>query len=175
MDRHVLSVLVKNSSGVLSRVSGLFMRRGFNIDSLSVGRTENPEISRMTITLMGGEDVLDQFIKQLNKLQEVIKIIELAPESSVYRELVLIKVNADANQRAAINDIVKVFRCKIIDLDTNTLTIELTGDDNKVSALIKLMEEYGIREMVRTGLAALERGCKDINSYGDYFEEEYIG
>lgn len=175
MDRHVLSVLVKNSSGVLSRVSGLFMRRGFNIDSLSVGRTENPEISRMTITLMGGEDVLDQFIKQLNKLQEVIKIIELDPESSVYRELVLIKVNADANQRAAINDIVKVFRCKIVDLDTNTLTIELTGDENKISALIKLMEEYGIREMVRTGLAALERGCKDINSYGDYFEEEYIG
>ncbi|GKU26392.1 acetolactate synthase small subunit [Clostridium folliculivorans] len=175
MERHVLSVLVRNTAGVLSRVSGLFMRRGFNIDSLSVGKTENPDFARMTITLMGGEETLDQFIKQLNKLQEVIKVIKLTPDNSVIRELVLIKVKADAAQRAAINDVAKIFRCKVIDLDTETLTIELTGDDSKISALIKLMEEYGVKEIVRTGLTAIERGSKDINSYGDYFEEEYVG
>lgn len=175
MNRHVLSVLVRNSAGVLSRISGLFMRRGFNIDSLSVGRTENPEISRITIALMGGDDVLDQFIKQLNKLQEVIKIILLKQDESVLRELVLIKVHADAAQRAAINDVVKIFRCKIVDLGKDTLTIEMTGDDNKINGLIKLMEEYGIKEIVRTGLVAIERGSKDINSHGKYFEEEYIG
>ncbi|WP_160675149.1 acetolactate synthase small subunit [Clostridium sp. C8-1-8] len=175
MERHVLSVLVKNSSGVLSRVSGLFMRRGFNIDSLSVGRTENPELARITITLMGGDEALDQFIKQLNKLQEVIKVIKLTPENSVVRELVLIKVKADATERAAINDVAKIFRCKVVDLDKECLTLELTGDDSKVSALIKLMEEYGVKEIVRTGLAAIERGSKEISSYGDYFEEEYVG
>lgn len=173
MDKHVISVLVRNSSGVLSRVSGLFSRRGFNIDSLSVGRTQDPDVSRMTITLMGNDAVLDQFIKQLNKLEDVLKVINLTPEESVYRELVLIKVNADTNQRAAINEVVKIFRCKIIDLSKDTLTIELTGDESKVSALINLLEEYGIKELVRTGVTALERGDKDISSYGEYFEEGY--
>ena len=163
-EQYVLSVLVKNSSGVLSRVSGLFSRRGYNIDSLTVGRTENKEISRMTITLNGDIDVLEQVVKQLNKLEDVIRVVNLKESNSVYRELVLIKVKADAERRAAINEIVKIFRCKIIDVSVDTLTIELTGDGNKVSALIKLMEEYGIEELVRTGVTALERGDNTIKN-----------
>ncbi len=160
MEKHVLSVLVKNSSGVLSRVSGLFSRRGYNIDSLTVGRTEDPSISRMTITLMGDENVLEQVKKQLNKLEDVIRVINFKADDSVYRELVLIKVKASAENRAAINETVNIFRSKIIDLSTDTLTIELTGDENKISALINPMEEYGIEELVRTGVTALQRGEK---------------
>ena len=158
MERHVLSVLVRNSSGVLTRVSGLFARRGFNIDSLTVGRTENPEISRMTIALNGSEEVLEQFMKQLNKLEDVLRVLRLKPENSVYRELVLIKVKADSEQRAAINEVVRIFRSKIVDISPETLTIELTGDESKINAHIKLMEEYEIKELVRTGVCALERG-----------------
>ncbi|MBU3089041.1 acetolactate synthase small subunit [Clostridium gasigenes] len=169
MDRHVLSVLVKNSSGVLTRVAGLFARRGFNIDSLTVGRTEDAKISRMTIALMGDEDILEQVIKQLNKLEDVQRVVELYPQQSVYRELVLIKVRATAENRAAINEVVKIFRSKIIDVSVNAVTIELTGDESKINALIKLMQEYGIQELVRTGLSGLERGDTDITNYGEYF------
>lgn len=169
MEKHVLSVLVKNSSGVLARVSGLFSRRGFNIDSLTVGRTENENISRMTIALMGDDDVLEQFTKQLNKLEDVLRVTELNPENSVNRELVLIKVNCSAENRANINEVVKIFRSKIIDVSKETLTIELTGDESKINALINLLDEYGIKELVRTGVSALERGEKDITSYGEYF------
>ena len=169
LERHVLSVLVRNSSGVLTRVSGLFARRGFNIDSLTVGRTENPEISRMTIVLMGNEDILEQFTKQLNKLEDVLRVHELKSEFSAYRELVLIKVQASPEKRGTINEVVKIFRSKIIDVAHNTVTIELTGDDSKINALIELMEDYGIVEIVRTGITALERGDKDITSYGEYF------
>ena len=169
MEKHVLSALVKNSSGVLSRVSGLFSRRGYNIDSLTVGRTEDPSISRMTITLMGDENVLEQVKKQLNKLEDVVRVIDFKANESVYRELVLIKVKANAENRAAINETVKIFRSKIIDLSTDTLTIELTGDEEKISALINLMEEYGIEELVRTGVTALQRGEKTIkNSIESY-------
>jgi acetolactate synthase I/III small subunit len=164
MDKHVLSVLVKNSSGVLSRVSGLFSRRGYNIDSLTVGRTEDQDISRMTIALNGDEDVLEQVKKQLNKLEDVVGVTDLNDNESVYRELVLIKVRANADNRAAINETVKIFRSKIIDLSTNTLTIELTGDEDKISALISLMEEYGIEELVRTGITALQRGEKTLKN-----------
>ena len=163
--RHVLSVLVKNSSGVLSRVSGLFSRRGYNIDSLTVGRTEDEKISRMTIAIVGDNDTLEQVKKQLDKLEDVIKVIDLKSGNSVYRELVLIKVKADAEKRAAINEIVTIFRSKIIDVSVDTLTIELTGDESKITALIKLMEEYGIQELVRTGLTALERGDKNIRNH----------
>ena len=163
--RHVLSVLVQNSSGVLSRVSGLFSRRGYNIDSLTVGRTEDEKISRMTIAIVGDNDTLEQVKKQLDKLEDVIKVIDLKNGNSVYRELVLIKVKADAEKRAAINEIVTIFRSKIIDVSVDTLTIELTGDESKISALIKLMEEYGIQELVRTGVTALERGEKTIRSH----------
>ena len=164
MEKHVLSALVKNSSGVLSRVSGLFSRRGYNIDSLTVGRTEDPSISRMTITLMGDENVLEQVKKQLNKLEDVVRVIDFKANESVYRELALIKVRANAENRAAINETVKIFRSKIIDLSTDTLTIELTGDEEKISALISLMEEYGIEELVRTGVTALQRGEKTIKN-----------
>ena len=164
MDKHVLSVLVKNSSGVLSRVSGLFSRRGYNIDSLTVGRTDNPSISRMTITIMGDDDVLEQVKKQLNKLEDVIRVVNFKPEDSVYRELVLIKVKANGENRAAINETVKIFRSKIVDLSSDTLTIELTGDESKVSALVNLMQEYGIEELVRTGVTALQRGEQTINN-----------
>ena len=164
MDKHVLSALVRNSSGVLSRVSGLFSRRGYNIDSLTVGRTEDPSISRMTITLMGDDKVLEQVKKQLNKLEDVVRVINFTANESVYRELVLIKVKANAKNRSAINETVKIFRSKIIDLSTDTLTIELTGDEEKISALINLMEEYGIEELVRTGVTALQRGEKTIKN-----------
>jgi acetolactate synthase I/III small subunit len=164
MEKHVLSALVKNSSGVLSRVSGLFSRRGYNIDSLTVGRTEDPSISRMTITLMGDENVLEQVKKQLNKLEDVVRVIDFKTNESVYRELALIKVRANAENRAAINETVKIFRSKIIDISTDTLTIELTGDEEKISALINLMEEYGIEELVRTGVTALQRGEKTIKN-----------
>ena len=169
MEKHVLSALVKNSSGVLSRVSGLFSRRGYNIDSLTVGRTEDPSISRMTITLMGDDNVLEQVKKQLNKLEDVVRVIDFKANESVYRELVLIKVKANAENRATINETVKIFRSKIIDLSTDTLTIELTGDEDKISALINLMSEYGIEELVRTGVTALQRGEKTIkNSIENY-------
>lgn len=169
MARYVLSVLVRNSSGVLTRVSGLFSRRGFNIDSLTVGRTENSEISRMTIALNGGLEELEQFTKQLNKLDDVLRVLSLKPENSVYRELVLIKVKADAEQRASINEIVKIFRSKIVDISPETLTIELTGDESKINAHIKLLEEYEIKELVRTGVCALERGANDITDYCEIF------
>ena len=169
MARYVLSVLVRNSSGVLTRVSGLFSRRGFNIDSLTVGRTENSEISRMTIALDGGLEELEQFTKQLNKLEDVLRVLSLKPENSVYRELVLIKVKADAEQRASINEIVKIFRSKIVDISPETLTIELTGDESKINAHIKLLEEYEIKELVRTGVCALERGANDITDYCEIF------
>ena len=169
MARYVLSVLVRNSSGVLTRVSGLFSRRGFNIDSLTVGRTENSEISRMTIALNGGLEELEQFTKQLNKLEDVLRVLSLKPENSVYRELVLIKVKADAEQRASINEIVKIFRSKIVDISPETLTIELTVDESKINAHIKLLEEYEIKELVRTGVCALERGANDITDYCEIF------
>ena len=169
MARYVLSVLVRNSSGVLTRVSGLFSRRGFNIDSLTVGRTENSEISRMTIALNGGLEELEQFTKQLNKLEDVLRVLSLKPENSVYRELVLIKVKADAEHRASINEIVKIFRSKIVDISPETLTIELTGDESKINAHIKLLEEYEIKELVRTGVCALERGANDITDYCEIF------
>lgn len=165
MKKHVLSVLVRNSSGVLSRVSGLFSRRGYNIDSLSVGKTNDPEISRMTISLNGDDDILEQFQKQLKKLVDTISVENLKPEDAVYRELVLIKVKADSENRAAINEIVKIFRSKIIDISKETLTIELTGDESKINAIINLMEEYGIKEIVRTGVTALERGDKTIKNH----------
>ena len=162
MEKHILSVLVRNSSGVLTRVSGLFSRRGFNIDSLTVGRTEEEDISRMTIVIAGDMEVVEQVIKQLNKLEDIINIQELISDNSVYRELVLIKVKADAEKRAEINEVVKIFRSKIVDVSQSTLTVELTGDESKINALIRLLNEYGIKEVVRTGRCGLERGEKSI-------------
>ena len=160
----MIAVLVKNSSGVLSRVSGLFSRRGYNIDSLTVGRTENKTVSRMTISLTCDIDMLEQVIKQLNKLEDVIRVSYLKSENSVYRELALIKVRANSQNRSEINEIVKIFRSKIVDVSVDALTIELTGDGKKISALLKLLNEYGILEIARTGITALERGTETIQS-----------
>ncbi len=158
MNKHILSILVENHSGVLSKVAGLFTRRGYNIDSLSVGETENPKISRMTIVVTSDEYTLEQIKKQLNKLVDIIKVTELKPEKSVYRELILIKVKANAHQRPSIHETVNIFRAKIIDVSTETLTIELTGDAEKLSAFTEVIAPYGIVELVRTGFTGLQRG-----------------
>ena len=165
MKRLVLSVLVTNQSGVLSRVAGLFSRRGYNIDSLSVGVTQNPDISRMTIVARGDDQILDQIKKQLNKLVDVKKIIELPSDESVYRELALVKVEANERTRASIIEIVDIFRAKIIDVASEALTIEITGDQSKISAFLELVEGFGVKEIVRTGLTALKRGNEDIQKY----------
>ena len=171
MNRHVLSVLVENQSGVLSRVSGLFSRRGYNIDSLTVGETADPRISRMTIVVRGDDWVLEQIKKQLNKLIDVIKIIELKSGLAVFRELALIKVDAPPEARPGIISTIDIFRAKVVDVGKASLTAEITGDQDKVNAFIELMSPYGIREIVRTGLTALERGNKEIQEHKKYEEE----
>jgi len=164
MAKHTLSVLVENHAGVLSRVAGLFSRRGFNIDSLAVGVTENPDISRMTIVVDGDDYVVEQVSKQLNKLVDVIKIKNLDDSESVSRELALIKVTATASTRSEIVQLVEIFRANIIDVYKNTLTIEISGDTEKVGALDDLLKQFGIKEIVRTGIIAIERGNRVINA-----------
>lgn len=163
MAKHTLSVLVENHAGVLSRVAGLFSRRGFNIDSLAVGVTENPDVSRMTIVVDGDEHIVEQVSKQLNKLIDVIKIKQLSEGDSVRRELALIKVNATASTRTEIIQIVEIFRAKIIDVSKTTLTIETSGDLDKLDALLDMLAQFGIKEIVRTGVIAVERGNKLIS------------
>jgi len=162
MAKHTLSVLVENHAGVLSRVSGLFSRRGFNIDSLAVGVTENPEISRMTIVVDGDEYTVEQVSKQLNKLIDVIKLKRLDQSESVSRELALIKVAATASTRSEIVQIVEIFRAKIVDVSKTTLTIEAAGGNDKVAALEDMLKQFGIKEIVRTGTIAIERGNRII-------------
>lgn len=162
MQKHVISALVENHSGVLSRVSGLFSRRGYNIDSLSVGETENPRISRMTIVTKADPQMQEQIKKQLNKLVDVIKIVELKEETAVYRELALIKVAASKESRAEIIEIANIFRAHIVDVASEALIVEATGDQGKISALSSMLEPYGIKEIIRTGLTALERGEKEL-------------
>jgi len=163
MAKHTLSVLVENRSGVLSRVAGLFSRRGFNIDSLAVGVTENPEVS-MTIVVDGDEYTVEQVSKQLNKLIDVIKIRALEKSDSVSRELALIKVNATTATRSEIIQIVEIFRAKIVDVSKNTLTVEISGGNDKVAALEDMLKQFGIKEIVRTGTIAIERGNKYIKA-----------
>lgn len=158
MDRHVISVLVYNNYGVLSRISGLFSRRGYNIDSVSSGRTTEPNISRLTIVVQGDSYVLEQINKQLNKLVDVIKVISLGERASVFRELVLLKVEATPATRAEISEVVDIFRAKIVDVAQGSMIVEITGAEDKVAAFIDLMRPHGIKEMVRTGLTALQRG-----------------
>ncbi|ADK15105.1 acetolactate synthase, small subunit [Clostridium ljungdahlii DSM 13528] len=156
----MMSVLVENHSGVLSKVAGLFSRRGYNIHSLTVGVTGDPEISRMTIVSIGDDYMFEQISKQLNKLIEVIKVIELNPDASVYRELSLIKVSAESNNKLLIMESVNTFRGKIVDMNEKSMIIEITGNEKKISAFIELMKPYGIKEIIRTGLTALQRGSK---------------
>ena len=162
-DRHVISILVKNHSGVLSRVSGLFSRRGYNIDSLSVGVTEDPRYSRITIAAFGDGNIIYQIHKQLEKLIDVLEVTELVFENSVYRELAFVKVSADAAKRSEIISIAEIFRANVIDVSHTTLTVEMTGDINKIEAFIQLLIPYGIKEIVRTGLAGIQRGPDTLN------------
>lgn len=143
-------------------MAGLFSRRGYNIDSLTVGITEDPSVSRMTIVVRGDDYILEQITKQLNKLVDVIKIIELDSSKAVCRELALIKVSCSPNNRSLVTETVNIFRGNIVDIDNKSMTIEVTGDDEKISAFIELMKPYGIKEIIRTGLTALERGNKSI-------------
>ncbi|MBO8093836.1 MAG: acetolactate synthase small subunit [Prosthecochloris sp.] len=163
MDRYILSVLVKNHSGVLSRIAGLFSRRGYNIDSLSVGETEDEHVSRMTIVLRGDHAVLEQITKQLAKLFDVLHIKELKPGESVYRELLLFKIAADAVKRSEVVQIADIFKAKIIDVDSASISMEITGDQEKISAFMRLVEPFGIKEIVRTGMCAIGRGDETIS------------
>lgn len=164
MTRHTLSVLVENKPGVLARVAGLFSRRGFNIHSLAVGPTEVPDISRMTIVVAVDELPLEQVTKQLNKLVNVIKIVELDPAVSVQRELLLVKVRADATVRSQVLETVQLFRAKVIDVSPEALTVEATGTADKLDALLRMLEPYGIREMVQSGMVAIGRGPRAITA-----------
>jgi acetolactate synthase-1/3 small subunit len=162
MTRHTLSVLVENKPGVLARVAGLFSRRGFNIDSLAVGPTEHPEISRMTIVVRVEGLPLEQVTKQLNKLINVIKIVELDQTSSVQRELMLIKVRADLTTRSHVLETAQLFRAKVVDVATDAVTIEATGTADKLEALIRVLEPFGIKELVQSGMVAIGRGARSI-------------
>lgn len=158
--KHTLSVLVENKPGVLTRIAGLFARRGFNIESLSVGPTENESVSRMTIVVDGETAPLEQVRKQAQKLINVIKIHDLDPAEMVDRELCLLKVHAPPSARAEITAVVDIFRAKIVDVGKNTMTIEMTGTEHKIDALKDLLGPHGIKEMARTGKVALARGSK---------------
>jgi len=162
--KHTIAVIVENKSGVLTRIAGLFSRRSFNIDSLSVGATENPDYSRMTITVQGDRDVLEQVIKQLSKLINVIRVSELEPGESIERELAIIKVNADKESRSEIMQIVNIFRAKIIDVSHKSMIIEVTGDEEKINAIVQLLRQFGIKEMARTGKVSMVRGARVIKA-----------
>jgi len=164
MSKHTLSVLVENKPGVLARVAGLFSRRGFNIESLAVGPTEHPDVSRMTIVVAVDELPLEQVTKQLNKLVNVIKIVELEPNVAVQRELLLVKVRADATVRSQVLETVQLFRAKVVDVSPEALTIEATGTSDKIEALRRMLEPYGVREMVQSGMVAIGRGPRSITA-----------
>ena len=162
MSRHALSVLVENKPGVLTRVAGMFARRSFNIHSLAVGPTEHEDISRMTVVVDVEDLPLEQVTKQLNKLVNVIKIVELEPGGSVQREQVLVKVRAEAATRSQVLDVVNLFRASVVDVATDALTIEATGDSQKIEALLKVLEPFGIRELVQSGMVGIGRGSRSI-------------
>ena len=161
-NRHTLSVLVEDKPGVLARVAALFSRRAFNIESLAVGPTEHPEISRMTIVVDVRGTPLEQVTKQLNKLVNVIKIVELDLNQSVQREHLLIKVRVDNTTRSQVLEAVNLFRARVVDVSTDALVIEVTGDSGKTQAFIKVIEPYGIKEIAQSGLLAIGRGSKSI-------------
>lgn len=162
MKKYIIGMLVSNQSGVLTRISGMFGRRGFNINSLAVCETENPEFSRMTITMIGEDYDRDQSIKQLQKMHDVYEIKEMDPKNIVTRELALIKINANKKNRQEIMDAVNVFRSKIIDYTPNSMCIEMTGETDKIEAFIKLVKPYGIIELCRTGVVSLDRGTLSL-------------
>ena len=160
--RMVLSILVDNTSGVLSRVAGLFSRRGYNIDSLTVGETEHPDISRMTVVARGEDSVLEQITKQLSKLEDVKEIVELERDTSVCRELVLVKVAAGIAERTELNTIANIFRANVVDVSSEIMMMEMTGTISKIDAFIKLLDGFEIKELVRSGITGLTRGSDSI-------------
>ena len=162
MTRHTLSVLVENKPGVLARIAGLFSRRGFNIDSLAVGPTEHPEVSRMTIVVNVETSPLEQVTKQLNKLVEVIKVVELDSGYSVNRELLLVKVKADASSRGQVLELVQLFRAKVVDVAPDAVTIQIVGNQGKLEDFLRVLEPYGVRELVQSGVVAIGRGGRSI-------------
>ena len=162
MTRHTLSVLVEDKPGVLARVAGLFSRRGFNIESLAVGPTEVSDLSRMTIVVNVEDQPLEQVTKQLNKLVEVIKIVELEPSHSVARELLLVKVRADAQTRGQVLEIVQLFRAKVVDVATDAVTIQIVGNVDKLADFLRVVEPFGVRELVQSGMVAIGRGSRSI-------------
>ena len=162
MSTHTLSVLVENKPGVLTRVAGLFARRGFNIESLAVGPTEHAEISRITIVVSVEGSALEQVTKQLNKLVNVLKIVELEPAQAVQRELVLVKVRADETNRRDVIQIVDLFKAKVADVGPEAVTVELTGRPDKLDAMLKMLEPFGIKELVQSGTIAIGRGARSI-------------
>jgi len=166
-EQHVISALVENHAGTLSRVSGLFSRRGFNIDSLTVGETDDPSISRMTIAVSGDERILEQIIKQLDKLVDVIAVRELDSSSCLRREIMLVKTKADEKSRPAVLEIAGIFRARVVDVSVSTITIEATGNMEKLNGLLLLLRPHGILELARTGLVALERGERRLDIPGD--------
>jgi acetolactate synthase I/III small subunit len=166
MSTHTLSVLVENKPGVLARVAGLFSRRGFNILSLAVGPTEHEEVSRITITVSVEGAVLEQVTKQLNKLVNVLKIVELDEKQSVQREMLLVKVRADDATRRGVLETVELFKAKVCDVGPEVLTVELTGRPDKLAALVAMLEPYGIREMVQSGMVAIGRGPRSMTQPG---------
>ena len=163
MSRHTLSVLVEDKPGVLARVASLFSRRGFNIESLAVGPTELPEVSRITIVVSVEGLPLEQVTKQLNKLINVLKIVELDPENSVQREIMLVKVKSDLDTRSHILETAQLFRAKVVDVSPEAVTIEATGKADKLSALLKVLEPFGIKELVKSGMVAVGRGPRSIS------------
>lgn len=162
MQRTVFSLLVDNTSGVLSRIAGMFSRRGYNIDSLTVGVTADPKYSRMTVVVNGDEQIIEQIEKQLRKLEDVVSIKDLKSGMSVCRELILIKIRATASNRQEVISMADIFRAKIIDVGEDSMVLELTGDQAKVDAFINLLSGYEILELARTGLTGLSRGSEDV-------------
>jgi acetolactate synthase I/III small subunit len=162
VSRHTLSVLVENKPGVLARIAGLFSRRGFNIDSLAVGPTEHDDVSRMTIVVNVEELPLEQVTKQLNKLVEVLKIVELDPASSVQRELILVKVAADRASRSHVLETVQLFRAKVVDVATDAVTVQVVGNQGKLENFLRVVEPFGVRELVQSGMVAIGRGSRSI-------------
>ena len=162
MSRHTLSVLVEDKPGVLARVAVLFARRGFNIHSLAVGPTEHPSVSRMTVVVDVEELPLEQVTKQLNKLVNVLKIVELEPSASVQRELLLVKVRADLQTRSHVLETARLFRAKVVDVAPDAVTIEVTGNPDKLEAFLRVLEPFGIRELVQSGLVGIGRGNRSI-------------
>jgi acetolactate synthase I/III small subunit len=162
MTTHTLSVLVENKPGVLARVASLFSRRGYNIDSLAVGPTEHQEVSRMTIAVNLEDQPLEQVTKQLNKLVEVLKIVELEGTGAIERELALTKVKADAVTRSRVLETVQLFRAKVVDVAVDAVTIEVTGNRDKLEAMLRVLEPFGVKELVQSGMVAINRGNRSI-------------